>query len=122
MSPITVIPLETVENIPLPNGSWSKMVITDTTTNGANVASLGYSVFTPGTTLSLVKHETEEFAYVLTGHGELHLQNQDPIPFNTGDGIHIPANIWHAVANTSNQDIVMVFGFPHPNYPPTERS
>ena len=33
----------------------------------------------------------------------------------------IPADLWHAVANTGEKDVIMVFGFPHPDYPPTER-
>ena len=35
--------------------------------------------------------------------------------------LHVPAGIWHAVANTGDEDVIMVFGFPHPDYPPTER-
>ncbi len=33
----------------------------------------------------------------------------------------MPAGVWHAVANTGDEDVVMVFGFPHPDYPPTAR-
>ena len=43
------------------------------------------------------------------------------VPFETGDAVHIPAGVWHAVANTGDDHVVMVFGFPHPVYPPTER-
>ena len=83
-------------------------------------SSLGYSVFTPGTELTPVCHETEEFAYVVSGTGELRLDD-DAVSFHTGDALHIPAGIWHAVANTGEVDVVMVFGFPHPDYPPTQR-
>ena len=41
--------------------------------------------------------------------------------FRAGDAMHIPAGVWHAVANTGDDDVVMVFGFAHPDYPPTER-
>jgi len=83
-------------------------------------SSLGYSVFTPGTELTPVCHETEEFAYVVSGTGELRLDD-GTVPFREGDALHIPAGLWHAVANTGEEDVVMVFGFPHPDYPPTER-
>jgi quercetin dioxygenase-like cupin family protein len=43
------------------------------------------------------------------------------VPFRQGDALHIPAGTWHAVVNTGGEDVVMVFGFPHPDYPPTER-
>lgn len=85
-----------------------------------NRASLGYSVFTPGTVLQAVRHESEEVAYVVEGTGELRLDGE-AVPFTTGDALFIPSGVWHAVANTGSEDVVMVFGFPHPEYPPTER-
>lgn len=118
---VSVVALDSVDRIDLPGLSWSRMVVTGATTGGASGASLGYSVFTPGTALTLVKHETDEFAYVLSGHGELRLDGEQAVPFRAGDGLHIPAGVWHAVVNTSDEDVAMVFGFPHPDYPPTER-
>ena len=114
------VKLEDVEPIELPQGSWSRMVLTDKTLSG-NGASLGYSVFTPGTVTAMVSHETEEVAYVLSGSGELRLEAGEPVPFSGGQGLHVPAGVWHAVANTGDEDVVMVFGFPYPDYPPTER-
>jgi mannose-6-phosphate isomerase-like protein (cupin superfamily) len=116
---ITVVPLDQIEPIPLPNGSWSRMVLTaDTVPEIAS--SLGYSIFTPGTVTGMVAHEVEEVAYVLTGSGELRTDG-DPVPFAAHQSLHIPPGLWHAVANTGDVDLVMVFGFPHPGYPPTER-
>lgn len=83
-------------------------------------SSLGYSVFTPGTVLGSVCHETEEVAYVVSGSGELRLDGE-AVAFREGDALHIPAGLWHAVANTGEENVIMVFGFPHPDYPPTER-
>ena len=114
MGAVTVVPLDSVDPIELPQGSWSRVLV-----KGA-ASSLGYSVFTPGTVLTPVKHETEEVAYVVAGSGELRLDDE-PVPFREGDALHIPAGTWHAVANTGDADVVMVFGFPHPDYPPTER-
>ena len=119
MGVVTTVALEEVEPIELPHGSWSRMLVTSGTA-GRNESSLGYSVFTPGTELAPVKHETEEVAYVVSGSGELRLDDQ-AVPFGEGDAVHIPAGVWHAVANTGESDVVMVFGFPHPDYPPTER-
>jgi len=116
---VTTVRLDDVEPIELPQGSWSRMLVTDTRVGG-NASSLGYSVFTPGTVLVPVRHETEEVAYVVSGSGELRL-DEDAVPFAAGDALHIPAGVWHAVANTGEEDVVMVFGFPHPDYPPTER-
>jgi quercetin dioxygenase-like cupin family protein len=116
---VTVCPLDEAAPIELPNGSWSRMLVTAERVDG-NHSSLGYSVFTPGTELQPVRHETEEVAYVVAGAGELRLDT-GAVPFARGDALHIPAAVWHAVANTGDEDVVMVFGFPHPAYPPTER-
>ena len=116
---VTTVPLADVEPIELPQGSWSRMLVTGGRVAG-NAASLGYSVFTPGTELTPVRHESEEFAYVVSGAGELRL-DEEAVPFGAGDALHIPAGVWHAVANTGADDVVMVFGFAHPEYPPTER-
>lgn len=116
---VTVVSLDDVAEIQLPNGSWSKMLLTRETTDGI-VSSLGFSVFTPGTVLSMVSHEVEEVAYVVAGHGELRTDD-GAVPFAAGQAIQIPPQMWHAVANTGDEDVIMVFGFPYPAYPPTER-
>lgn len=116
---ISVVPLEEVETIDLPGGSWSRMLITDATVEG-NAGSLGYSVFKPGTAVASVSHETEEIAYVVSGSGRLDTDAGE-VRFAAGDALHIPASTWHAVVNDSDADVIMVFGFPHPDYPPTER-
>ncbi len=116
---VSVVALESADPIELPQGSWSRMLVTDATVDG-NRASLGYSRFAPGTELPPVRHETEEVAYVVAGSGELRLDD-GAVTFGEGDALHIPAGVWHAVVNTGGEDVLMVFGFPHPDYPPTER-
>jgi quercetin dioxygenase-like cupin family protein len=108
-----------VNEIPLPNGSWSKMVLTGDSVSGI-VSSLGYSVFTPGAEMAMVSHEVEEVAFVVAGAGELRTE-QGAIPFTAGDAIHIAPRLWHSVVNTGDVDVIMVFGFPYPAYPPTDR-
>lgn len=116
---ISVVPLAEVDAIDLPGGSWSRMLITAATVGG-NAGSLGYSVFKPGTAVGSVSHETEEVAYVVSGAGRLDTDAGE-VRFAAGDAIHIPASTWHAVVNDTDEEVVMVFGFPHPDYPPTER-
>jgi quercetin dioxygenase-like cupin family protein len=95
------------------------MVLTDKTLEG-NRGALGYSVFTPGTVTSSVSHEVEELAYVIAGRGELRLED-GVVPFGPDDALFIPPHTWHAVAVSGEEDCVMVFTFPYPDYPPTER-
>jgi quercetin dioxygenase-like cupin family protein len=116
---VTVVTRDEVAPIPLPNGSWSRMILTSETAPGI-ASSLGYSVFTPGTVTGMVAHEIEEVAYVLAGSGDLRTDGE-PVSFVAHQALHIPPGLWHAVANTGDDDLVMVFGFPHPAYPPTER-
>ena len=120
MSGVSVVALESVEPIELPGGSWSRMLVTGERV-GENSSSIGFSVFKPGSATTSVSHETEEVAYVVAGAGELRLDD-GAVAFRAGDALHIPSGVWHAVANTGDEDVVMVFGFPHPDYPPTERA
>lgn len=118
-SRVTTIDLHDVEPVELPVGSWSRMVLNRRSLS-ENSSSLGYSVFTPGCVTAMVCHQTEELAYVLSGRGELRLDAGEA-PFAAGQGLFIPAGTWHAVANTGSEDVAMVFGFPYPDYPPTQR-
>lgn len=118
-SQVRVVNLSNVDPIPLANESWSRMVLNNRTIEG-NKASLGYSVFRPGTVLGSVSHEVEELAYVVAGEGELRLEG-DVVKFGPNDALFIPASTWHAVANTGNEELIMVFVFPFPDYPPTAR-
>jgi quercetin dioxygenase-like cupin family protein len=108
-----------VDPVELPRESWSRVILSAATVEG-NRACLGTSVFTPGTVLQDVRHETEELAYVVSGRGELRLDD-GAVQFGPGDALFVPPHVWHAVANTGDEDVVMVFGFAHPEYPPTER-
>ncbi|GIW03876.1 MAG: hypothetical protein KatS3mg059_0496 [Thermomicrobiales bacterium] len=116
---ITVVDLNAVDPIPLPGGSWSRMLVTGETAPGTR-SSLGYSVFTPGSATAMVAHDVEEVAFVVAGQGELRL-DQGSVPFRAGQALRIPPHVWHAVANTGTDDVVMIFGFPYPGYPPTQR-
>ena len=75
VSDVSVIPLGDVDPIELPGGSWSRMLVTGARVPGT-VSSIGASVFTPGTALPAVCHETEEVAYVVSGTGELRLDER----------------------------------------------
>ena len=118
LSGVRVVPLEDVPPIELPGGSWSRVLLT-----GERVASssaLGFSSFAAGTSTAMLSHATEELAYVFTGRGELRL-DEDTVQYGAGSALYIPAGVWHAVANTGDEPVTMVFAFPHPGYPPTDR-
>ena len=115
---VAVVPLTDVPPIELPGGSWSRVMLTGDRVGAST--SLGVSSFAVGTATAMLSHATEELAYVLTGVGELQLDG-DTVPYAAGAALYIPAGVWHSVVNTGTDPVTMVFAFPHPDYPPTER-
>jgi quercetin dioxygenase-like cupin family protein len=83
-------------------------------------SAMGFSSFAAHTATAMLSHETEELAYVLSGHGELRLEDE-VVPYGPDSALYVPAGVWHAVANTGDEPVTMVFAFPHPDYPPTDR-
>jgi mannose-6-phosphate isomerase-like protein (cupin superfamily) len=119
VSEVAVITLTDVEPVQLAGGSWSRVLVADKTVGG-NVSALGYSVFKPGTSTADLSHEVEELAYIVSGSGVIRLETRD-VPVAAGQGLYVPARLWHTVINPGAEDLVMVFSFPSPDYPPTER-
>ena len=118
MSGVRVIALDDVDPIPLPRGSWSRVLVGPSTVAG-NVSSLGYSVFTPGTETDDLSHAVEELAFIMSGFGELRLEDE-VVALRAGSAVFIPACLWHTVVNSGDEDLVMVFTFPDQGYPETE--
>ena len=116
---VAVITLADVPPVELPGGSWSRVLVAAETVGG-NVSALGYSVFKPGTSTADLSHETEELAYIVSGRGVIRLETRD-VPVAAGQALFVPAKIWHTVLNPGDEDLVMVFSFPAPGYPPTDR-
>jgi len=98
-------------------GTWRKILLSEDVIPGAR-SCVGYSNFSPGTVTSPIVHETEEFAFVVTGTGEMR-GDDEMVPFAAYDTLYIPAGSWHSIANTGDSDVVMVFGFPSSRYPAT---
>ena len=117
-SGVRVVPLADVQPIDLPGGSWSRVLLTGDRV-GSRTA-LGISSFAPGTSTAMLSHESEELAFVIAGRGELRLDDE-VVPYGPQSALYIPAGVWHAVVNTGDEPVSMVFAFPHPDYPPTER-
>lgn len=119
MPNVQIISLQDVPPIELPQESWSKMLISRERVID-NHSTLGCSCFTPGTVTAPLVHNVEESVFVVKGSGELRL-NDGYIPFKANDALFIPPGVWHWIANTGNEDIIMVFGFAYYEYPPTQR-
>jgi mannose-6-phosphate isomerase-like protein (cupin superfamily) len=118
-SDVTVVTLTDVAPVELPGGSWSRVLVAEQTVGG-NVSALGYSVFRPGTSTADLSHSVEELAYIVGGRGVIRLETGD-VQVCAGQALYVPAKVWHTVLNPGEEDLVMVFSFPAPDYPPTER-
>ena len=116
---VAVVTLADVPPVELAGGSWSRVLVAAETVGG-NVSALGYSVFKPGTSTADLSHAVEELAYIVSGSGVIRLEDRD-VPVAAGQALYVPAKIWHTVLNPGDADLVMVFSFPSPGYPPTDR-
>jgi quercetin dioxygenase-like cupin family protein len=114
-----VVSLEDVDPVELPLGSWSRLLVTERTVAG-NASTLGYSVFKPGLVSADLSQSAEELAFVVGGSGVVRLEDGE-LQVRAGQALYIPAGVWHTVVNPRDEDLVMVFAFPTPDYPPTER-
>ena len=114
-----VIALGEVAPIPLAGGSWSRLLIHQQTVASSRTT-LGYSVFKAGSRTDDLNHTVDELAYVVAGSGTLLLEDST-LAVSEGDALFIPGGVWHTVAAAPAEDLVMVFAFPWPGYPPTER-
>lgn len=112
-----VIPMSSAAPIDIGNGSWSRLVLTAASV-GAQKAMLGYSVFKAGTDTVQKVHSEEELAYVLSGHGQITMGNL-LVEYGPGSAIYIPPGTPHGVRNPGPEEVVMVFAFSYPGYPPT---
>ena len=119
MSRAEVVSLYDVDPVELPMGSWSRLLVTERTVTG-NVSTLGYSVFKPGLVAADLSHSVEELAFVVGGAGLIRLDDGQ-LEAHCGQALFIPARMWHTVVNDGDEDLVMVFSFPSPDYPPTQR-
>lgn len=119
MSRAKVVSLEDVDPVELPMGSWSRLLVTADTVEG-NASTIGYSIFKAGLVAADLSHSVEELAFVVSGRGVLRLED-DELGVRAGQALFIPARMWHTVVNDSDEDLAMVFSFPLPDYPPTER-
>ena len=119
MSRAEVVSLYDVDPVELPMGSWSRLLVTERTVTG-NVSTLGYSVFKPGLVAADLSHSVEELAFVVGGAGLIRLEDGQ-LEAHSGQALFIPARMWHTVVNDGDEDLVMVFSFPSPDYPPTQR-
>ena len=72
---------------------------------------VGWTVLKPGARHERHRHRNcDEFFIVLKGHGHVY-GAQGEQPAEQGDVVYAPRGCWHGFANTSNDDVVLVWGW-----------
>lgn len=117
MSGVKVIKLGSGRRTDLEGGSWVQELITSNLA-GSRKCMLGYSTFKPKTKTKKLIHTEEELCFVIAGRGKLAL-NEGYVNFEAGEALYIPPNTPHAVVNDGEDDVIMVYVFSYPEYPPT---
>ena len=72
---------------------------------------VGWTVLKPGARHERHLHRNcDEFFIVLKGHGHIY-SDQGEEPSGQGDVVYSPRGCWHGFNNTSDQDVVLVWGW-----------
>jgi mannose-6-phosphate isomerase-like protein (cupin superfamily) len=72
---------------------------------------VGWTVLKPGARHENHRHHNcDEFFIVLRGHGHIYTDKGQE-PSGEGDVVYSPRGCWHGFNNTSNQDVVLVWGW-----------
>ena len=72
---------------------------------------VGWTVLKPGASHECHRHRNcDEFFIVLKGHGMIYTDEGEK-PSGEGDVIYSPRGCWHGFNNTSNEDVVLVWGW-----------
>jgi mannose-6-phosphate isomerase-like protein (cupin superfamily) len=101
-----------VEGLPRDDG-WVDMQVQfliDKKSAGADHV-VGWTVLKPGARHENHRHHNcDEFFIVLNGHGHIYT-DEGQTPSGEGDVIYSPRGCWHGFNNTSDQDVVLVWGW-----------
>lgn len=89
-------------------GALSKVLV-DPGSAGAKHINFRLACYAPGTLATAHSHEdAENVFYVLQGHG-IAILDGDRVPFEPGMAVFIPAKVEHAIHNTGDENLLMIF-------------
>ena len=101
-----------VEGLPRKDG-WVDMQVQfliDKKSAGADHV-VGWTVLKPGARHERHRHHNcDEFFIVIKGHGHIYSDLGEE-PSVEGDVVYSPRGCWHGFNNTSNEDVVLVWGW-----------
>jgi mannose-6-phosphate isomerase-like protein (cupin superfamily) len=108
-----------LKDVPLVEGlkrddGWIDMQVQfliDKQTAGADTSVVGWTVLKPGASHERHLHRNcDEFYIVLKGHGHMYVEDGE-VPAGEGDVVYSPRGCPHGFKNTSDEDVVLVWGW-----------
>lgn len=108
-----------VSAVPLVQGlsrgeGWVDMQVQfliDERRTGTDRLVVGRTVLPPGARHERHRHPgADEFLVVLSGHGTIYTDGEDE-PAGEGDVVFTPASHWHGFSNTSDGEVVLIWGW-----------
>jgi quercetin dioxygenase-like cupin family protein len=109
----------TVDDVPLEEGlredeGWVDMrvqFLIDERSAGAETLVVGRTVLPPGARHERHRHPNcNEFLVVMSGSGDVYT-DAGTEPSKAGDVIYTPAGHWHGFNNTSDEDVLLLWGW-----------
>jgi len=108
-----------IDDVPLEQGlredeGWVDMrvqFLIDEASAGAETLVVGRTVLPPGARHERHRHPNcNEFLVVMSGSGEVYT-DAGTEPSKAGDVIYTPAGHWHGFNNTSDDDVLLIWGW-----------
>lgn len=87
---------------------WKLLITGERSASSGLVTGIGQ--LPPGAELPLHHHEPEETYYVVSGHGEMEIDDHRQLVW-PGCAVYIPANARHALRCTGSEPLLFVFSF-----------
>jgi mannose-6-phosphate isomerase-like protein (cupin superfamily) len=79
---------------------------------GSDKLLVGWTVLPPGAQHDRHRHfHCDEFWIVVKGRGVMYLEDGTEKPSCEGDVVYTPRGHWHGFKNTSDEDVVLVWGW-----------
>jgi quercetin dioxygenase-like cupin family protein len=109
----------TIHDVPLERGlredeGWIDMQVQfliDEPTAGSETLVVGRTVLPPGARHERHRHPNcNEFLVVMSGSGEIYT-DEGTEPSKAGDVVFTPAGHWHGFDNTSDEDVLLIWGW-----------
>lgn len=98
------------ETLPMKDKGGDIYILLSPKNTGNENMIMGYAITPSGTGVKEHKHpKSEECFFVIKGKGRVFFENGEVLDFEEHDAVRIPRNVKHAIENTGDNDLCVVF-------------